>query len=432
MIENWFDASAPGFRERFVAFLRERRFDATGDIEASARDIVRDVRSRGGEAVAEYTRRFDRLEIDPTTLQSSSVNLDQLSRACPESVGDALAHAAKRIEAFHRLQVPSDKAWTDDDEITLGWKWSSLDSVGIYVPGGRASYPSSLLMNAIPARIAGVPRIVLVSPSPDGRMSPAVAHAAKLVGITEFYPIGGAQAVSALAFGAGALSPVDKIVGPGNAYVAAAKRQVYGVVGIDAIAGPSELTIVADATTRIDWIAADLLSQAEHDPLSQSILISSDAGYAQSVCAEIDRILGLLGAESSAAESWRRFGAVVIADRSMITGVVDLIAPEHVEIATASPELISADIKHAGAIFIGKWSPEALGDYATGSNHVLPTSGAARFSSGLSTTDFMKRTSIQKVTRRGFERLASTVQTLAEAEGLPAHALSVSIRRVEE
>ena len=313
--------------------------------------------------------------------------------------------------------------------LELGWRWTAVDAVGLYVPGGRASYPSSVLMNAVPARAAGVKRIAMVSPVPGGEFNPAVAYAAVRAGVTEFYPIGGAQAVSALAYGAGALKPVDKIVGPGNAYVAAAKRIVFGDVGIDTIAGPSEITVVGDNQNKPEWIAADLLSQAEHDPLAQSILITDDAEWASRVEVALEKQIGELATSRTVIEAWRDYGAIVIAPLHRAAEIVNQIAPEHVELAIADPDALAKDIRHSGAIFLGRWAPEALGDYVTGSNHVLPTSGAARFASGLSVLDFMKRTSIQRISEQGFRHLAQAAETLAKCEGLPAHGLSVSIRR---
>lgn len=414
----------------FRRFLKEPRGGAPGeDVLASVTAIVADVRSRGGKAVAEYTHRFDRLDLDPESLSHHALDLDELSASCPPDVRAAIEFAARRIEAYHAPQLPSDHEFTDDAGLRLGWRWTPVDSVGLYVPGGRASYPSSVLMNAVPARVAGVGRMVMVAPAPDGVLNPAVAYAAKVAGVSEFYPIGGAQAVAALSYGAGDLKPVDKIVGPGNAFVAAAKRVVFGDVGIDSIAGPSEICVVADASLPSQVIAADLLSQAEHDPAAQSILITSSEEVANSVEQSVARELGALATADTARQSWNEHGAIILAEPEQFAALVDLIAPEHVEIALSEPEPLAAQIRHAGAIFIGAWAPEALGDYVTGSNHVLPTSGAARFSSGLSVLDFMKRTSIQAISERGFFALADAAETLAQAEGLPAHARSVSSRR---
>lgn len=424
-----FDAQAPDFTDAFGKFLSLRRAQGSEDVHAAAAAIVRDVRSKGGEAVASYTERFDRLRVDPESLQADGLDIERLAHECPAEIRDALDFAATRIEAYHSQQKPSDHSFNDGHGLELGWRWSPVDAVGVYVPGGRASYPSSVLMNVVPARAAGVGRIVMVAPAPDGALNPAVAYAAVRGGVTEFYPIGGAQAVAALAYGAGELKPVDKIVGPGNAWVAAAKRIVFGDVGIDTIAGPSEITVVADGHNDPVWIAADLLSQAEHDPLAQSILITDDPAFAARVEAAAASQIPALSTAKATAESWRNHAAFVIAPLSMAADIVNQIAPEHVELAVADPDSIARDVRHSGAIFLGRWAPEALGDYVTGSNHVLPTSGAARFASGLSVLDFMKRTSVQRISEAGFRHLAPAAEALAACEGLPAHALSVSIRR---
>jgi histidinol dehydrogenase len=423
-----FDADAPGFAEEFTKFLSLRRAQGSEDVFAAAQAIIKDVRARGGQAVSDYTRKFDKVSVDPETLTAKDIELFKAAAHCPVDVREALDFAAVRIEAYHAHQKPQDHGFTDAQGLELGWRWSAIDAVGLYVPGGRASYPSSVLMNAIPAKAAGVSRLAMVAPVPGGDLNPAVAYAAIRAGVTEFYPIGGAQAVAALAYGAGRLKPVDKIVGPGNAYVAAAKRIVFGDVGIDTIAGPSEITVIADNQNQPDWIAADLLSQAEHDPMAQSILITDDEAFAQKVFDTAREMIGRLGSQTIL-DSWRHHAAAVIAPLGKAAAIVNQIAPEHVEIATADPDAIAQDIRHSGAIFFGRWAPEALGDYVTGSNHVLPTSGAARFASGLSVLDFMKRTSLQRIPRHGFEALAGAAETLAESEGLPAHKLSISIRR---
>lgn len=425
-----FDATAPDFVEAFGKFLALRRAQGTEDVHAATAVIVRDVRERGAAAVASYTQRFDRIAVDEATLQSPGIDLLEQAERCDPKVREALDFAAERIEAYHAQQRPKDHSFIDPHGMELGWRWTPVDAVGLYVPGGRASYPSSVLMNAIPAKAAGVKRIAMVSPAPGGQFNPAVAYAALRAGVMEFYPIGGAQAVAALAYGAGVLKPVDKIVGPGNAFVAAAKRIVFGDVGIDTIAGPSEITVVGDNQNRPEWIAADLLSQAEHDPLAQSILITDDAAWADAVEAAVEQQLVRLATSTTAAQAWRDYGAVVIAPLNAAAEIVNQIAPEHVEIATADPDTIAEDVRHSGAIFLGRYAPEALGDYVTGSNHVLPTSGAARFASGLSVLDFMKRTSVQRISEQGFRHLAQAAETLAVSEGLPAHGLSVSIRRV--
>jgi histidinol dehydrogenase len=424
-----FDASASGFAGAFADFLNLRRAQGSEDIFTSASAIVSDVRTRGGAALAQYTAKFDRVVLDAETLTAPGIDLFEAAKRCPADVREALDFAAVRIETYHAHQRPTDHSFTDSAGLELGWRWTAIDAVGLYVPGGRASYPSSVLMNALPARVAGVQRLAMVAPVPGGEMNPAVAYAAVRAGVTEFYPIGGAQAVAALAYGAGALKAVDKIVGPGNAWVAAAKRIVFGDVGIDTIAGPSEITVVADNLNNPEWIAADLLSQAEHDPLSQSILITDDPAFADRIEAAAARQLDQLATSTTASVAWHDYAAVVIAPLTSAAAIVNMIAPEHVEIATADPDAIARDVRHSGAIFLGRWAPEALGDYVTGSNHVLPTSGAARFASGLSVLDFMKRTSIQRIPESGFNALADVVEILARCEGLPAHGLSVSIRR---
>ncbi len=412
----------------FKAFMKEPRGGGSLDVSVAA-NIVDDVKNRGAVAVVEYTTKFDKLDLNVSTLASSQVDLEALASKCPENVKAAIKFAAKRIEYYHAQQMPSDHRFVDDDGVDMAWRWGPIDAVGLYVPGGRASYPSSVLMNAIPAKVAGVKRMVMVAPAPEGNLNPAVAYAALTVGITEFYPIGGAQAVAALAYGAGPLLPVDKIVGPGNAFVAAAKRIVFGDVGIDTIAGPSEITVVADGKNDPAWIAADLLSQCEHDPAAQSILITSDQGFADKVEIAVKEQLESLSTQATATTAWENHGAIVIAPMDRAAQLVDIIAPEHVEFAVDDPEELVDSVRHAGAMFVGRYGPEALGDYVTGSNHVLPTSGAARFSSGLSSLDFMKRTSIQRISVEAFAALSEAAETLAIAEGLPAHANSVSIRK---
>jgi histidinol dehydrogenase len=426
MSVRWFSGTDRDFSADFAAFLDRRRAGASDEIMLAATQIVRRVRREGGSALVELTEQFDGLTLDPSTLTSETVDVSGAADLCPEPVRRALEFAASRIEAYHRQQLPASHAFTDQTGAELGWRWSAIDAVGLYVPGGRASYPSSLLMNAIPARTAGVSRLALVSPAPGGRMNPAVAYAAKIAGVNEYYPIGGAQAVAALAYGAGPIRPVDKIVGPGNAWVAAAKRVVFGDVGIDTVAGPSEITVVADEANPPEWIAADLLSQCEHDPLAQAILITDSAEFAERVLRAADEMLASLS--DAARTSWNDYGAVVIVPLSQAADIVNRIAPEHVEIAVEAPDLIGDEIRHAGALFLGRFAPEALGDYVTGSNHVLPTSGAARFASGLSVLDFMKRTSVQRISERAFRALGPAAETLAGCEGLPAHARSVSVR----
>lgn len=423
-----FSTRDSGFEDQFASFLAEPRGNAS-DTTDIVRGILDDVRARGGAAVAEYTKRFDRFEIEAETLSSSTLKLDELAGECPQEVRDAIDFAHDRILAYHSAQMPPDHTFEDGYGMTLGWRWTPLDAVGVYVPGGRANYPSSVLMNMVPAKAAGVKRIVMVAPTPDGVLSPAVAYAALKAGVQEYYPIGGAQAVGALTFGAGVMKPVDKIVGPGNAFVAEAKRQVFGRVGIDTIAGPSEVCVISDGSVSASWIAADLLSQAEHDPSSQSILITTDAGHLADVARQIESQLSTLSTGETARQSWDTHGALVLCETlEQACEISNQIAPEHLELAVKDPETFVPLVRHAGAVFLGAWAPEALGDYVTGSNHVLPTSGAARFSSGLGLFDFLKRMSIQSATKQGFEHLAGAATALARSEHLPAHERSVSIR----
>ncbi len=420
-----FDTREPEFDIRFRAFLNERR-GVDADVDAAAAEIIETVRKGGLAAVLDYTRRFDKVELSEAELRVSAEEIEAGAAATPVEVREAIAFAAERIRRYHQRQRPADASFTDEAGVELGWRWTALESVGVYVPGGRAAYPSTVLMNAVPAAVAGVERIAMVTP--PGRLEPAVLCAAKAAGVTEIWRVGGAQACAALAFGAGPIEPVDKIVGPGNAFVAAAKRRLYGVVGIDALAGPSEIVVVADKDNDPRWIAADLLSQAEHDPSAQSILIADDAAFAAEVEAAVAVELQRLATGETATASWRDHGAVVLAPLDRAAGLVDLIAPEHVELAVADPEALSAQIRHAGAIFLGRLTPEAIGDYVAGSNHVLPTSRAARFSSGLSTYDFLKRSSIVRCDAAAFAKLGPPTVALAEAEGLPAHARSAAIR----
>jgi histidinol dehydrogenase len=420
-----FDASEPGFDDRFGAFLDERR-GAPANVDAAVRTIIGEVRDEGLDALLRLAKRFDHVELDAQSIRVSAEEIEAGANACSDEVRKALALAADRIRAYHTRQHPADHSFVDEAGARLGWRWTPLESVGVYVPGGRAAYPSSLLMNAVPAAVAGVDRIAMVTP--PGRLEPAVLAAAKLCGVTEIWRVGGAQAVAALAYGAGPIRPVDKVVGPGNAYVSEAKRQVYGVVGIDALAGPSEIVVVADGRNDPAWIAADLLSQAEHDPDAQSILITDDEAFAEAVTRAIDIELQQLATAEAATQSWRQHGAVVIAPMSVAPGLVDRIAPEHVELALEDPRAMADQIRHAGAIFLGRHTPEAIGDYVAGSNHVLPTSRAARFSSGLSVYDFLKRTSIVECSPEAFAALGPATVALAEAEGLPAHARSAAIR----
>jgi len=420
-----FDHADPGFPAAIAAFLNERR-GVSADVDAAAAEIIERVRSEGLAALLDYSRRFDKAVLTAETLAVTEAEIEAGLAACPGEVRKAMEFAAARIEAYHRRQRPADARFVDEAGVELGWRWTPLEAVGVYVPGGRAAYPSTVLMNAVPAKVAGVDRIAMVTP--PGRLDPAVLAAARIAGVSEIWRVGGAQAVAALAFGAGPIRPVDKIVGPGNAFVTAAKRRLYGVVGIDALAGPSEIVVVADGANDPDWIAADLLSQAEHDPAAQSILITDDAAFAGAVEAAVERQLSTLATGEDAGRSWADHGAVIIAPLDRSPGLVDQIAPEHVEFAVERPEALADRVRHAGAIFLGRYTPEAVGDYVAGSNHVLPTSRAARFSSGLSVYDFLKRTSIVKCDAAAFARLGPPTVALAGAEGLPAHARSASIR----
>ncbi|OYX35120.1 MAG: histidinol dehydrogenase [Caulobacterales bacterium 32-69-10] len=415
----------PGFETAFAAFLDERR-GSPPDVDAAVAEIIARVKADGLPAVLDYARRFDKADLTEATIKVTADEIAAGAEACEPKVREAIAFAAARIRRYHERQRPADARFIDEDGVELGWRWTALESVGVYVPGGRAAYPSTVLMNAVPAQVAGVERIAMVTP--PGRMAPAVLAAAQEAGVTEIWRIGGAHACAALAYGAGPIRPVDKIVGPGNAYVTAAKRRLYGVVGIDALAGPSEIVVVADAANDPEWIAADLLSQAEHDPDAQSILITPDADFAQAVAEAVERQLAVLATGEDAAASWAAHGAVIIAPLSASAALVDRIAPEHVEFAVEDPEALAAPVRHAGAIFLGRLTPEAIGDYVAGSNHVLPTSRAARFSSGLSIYDFLKRSSIVRCDAASFAKLAPHTVALAEAEGLPAHARSAAIR----
>ena len=420
-----FHFTDPDFETTFSAFIEERR-ETPEEVDAVVRDVIAAVRAEGLAALLRFAKEFDGVALDEHSIRVSEAEIEAGAAACSQSVREAIAFAAERIRSYHARQRPADLWFTDQAGVELGWRWTPIESVGIYVPGGRAAYPSTVLMNAVPAAVAGVERIAMVTP--PGRLQPAVLAAAKAAGVHEIWRVGGAQAVAALAYGAGPIRPVDKIVGPGNAFVTAAKRRVYGAVGIDALAGPSEIVVVADGANKPEWIAADLLSQAEHDPAAQSILITDDEAFAAKVEASIAEQLSTLSTGKDAAASWRDHGAVVIAPLDEAPKLVDRIAPEHVEFAVEDPERLADRVRHAGAIFLGRHAPEAIGDYVAGSNHVLPTSRAARFSSGLSLYDFIKRTSIVKCDEAAFGRLAPATVTLAEAEGLPAHARSAAIR----
>ena len=420
-----FNVSDPGFEAEFAAFLDAPR-GSPAQVDAAVAAIVEAVKAEGLPAVLRFAEQFDHASLTEATLRVTADEIEAGAAACPQAVRDAIDFAAARIRTYHARQRPADAQWVDETGTELGWRWTPLEAVGIYVPGGRAAYPSTVLMNAVPAQVAGVDRIAMVTP--PGKLQPAVLAAAKAAGVSEIWRLGGAHAVAALAYGAGPIAPVDKIVGPGNAFVTAAKRRLYGVVGIDALAGPSEIVVVADGANNPDWIAADLLSQAEHDPAAQSILITDDSAFADAVCAAIEAQLKTLATGEDAAASWRDYGAVILCPLQDSPRLVDRIAPEHVEFAVEQPQALSDRVRHAGAIFLGRNAPEAIGDYVAGSNHVLPTSRAARFSSGLSIYDFLKRTSLIRCDASAFEKLAGATIALAEAEGLPAHARSAAIR----
>ncbi len=416
------------FARQFDAFLAARR-EEEADVSQTVAQIIADVRARGDAAVAELTRRFDEIDVAAAGMRVTDAEIATAMAEVSAETMDALKLARDRIEAFHRRQLPSDDRYTDEQGAELGYKWTAVDSAGLYVPGGQAAYPSSVLMNAVPAKVAGVPRVAMVVPTPGEVMNPLVFAAARLAGVDEVYRIGGAQAVAALAFGTETVEPVAKIVGPGNAYVAEAKRQVFGTVGIDSIAGPSEVLIVADKDNRADWIAADLLAQAEHDAAAQSILITDDGELAEAVAREVDTQLATLPRGNIAGASWERFGAIIKVERlDQAPDLVNRLAPEHLELATADPEALLSGIRNAGAVFLGHYTPEAVGDYVAGPNHVLPTSRTARFSSALSVLDFMKRSSILRLSADALRALGPAAMTLADAEGLDAHARSIEMR----
>lgn len=406
---------------------------ARGAVEQSVRETVREivatVRERGDDALLELTRKFDRFPIDRESIRVDAAAMAVARAACGNEALDALAHAAERIRAYHARHIPEDTSYQDESGVTLGEYWTPVEAVGLYVPGGTASYPSSVLMNAIPAQVAGVPRLVATVPHPDGKVLPLVLAAAELAGIQEIYRVGGAQAVAALSFGTDTIAPVDKIVGPGNAYVAEAKRQVFGTVGIDLIAGPSEVLVVSDATSNPEWVALDLLSQAEHDPAAQAVLVTDDSAFADAVENAVEQCLETLPRRAIAGASWRDFGAViVVAGLADAPAVVNRLAPEHVELSVTDPEPMMRAIRTAGAVFLGRHTPEAIGDYVAGPSHVLPTSRSARFSSGLSVRDFLRRTSVVGCSEEGLAAIGPSASVLAEAEGLDAHRLSVDVR----
>jgi histidinol dehydrogenase len=422
------DTRSADFAQRFRAFLDTKR-EASADVESAVRAIIAEVAAGGDRALKTYTQKFDRLDLDRVGMKVTARELDAARAACDGESFAALELAHDRIEALHRRQRPQDDRFTDALGVELGARWTAIEAVGLYVPGGTAAYPSSVLMNAVPAKVAGVPRLVMVVPAPDGALNPLVLAAARLAGVDEVYRIGGAQAVAALAYGTETIAPVAKIVGPGNAYVAAAKRLVFGKVGIDMIAGPSEVLIIADRTGNPDWIAADLLAQAEHDASAQAILMTDDVALADAVEQALELQLARLPREKIAAASWRDFGAVLLVrELNEAVPLIDAIAPEHLEIAAADADALAARIRNAGAIFIGAHTPEAIGDYVAGSNHVLPTARSARFASGLGVLDFMKRTSILRCGPEQLRALGGAAIALGTAEGLDAHARSIAIR----
>ena len=422
------DVRDPGFEAAFRNFLGAKR-EASEDVDRVVADILADVRARGDAAVIELTARFDSLALTPETMRVPADDLANAAAACDPAVIAALTLAARRIADFHRRQMPDDLDHVDDDGLRVGYRWTAVAAAGLYVPGGTAAYPSSVLMNALPAKVAGVPRLVMTVPALKGELNPLVLAAAHIAGVDEVYRIGGAQAVGALAYGTATIAPVDKIVGPGNAYVAAAKRRVFGTVGIDMIAGPSEILVVADGSNDPAWIAADLLSQAEHDTAAQAILMTDDAAFAAAVERAVEAHLKVLPRAAIARQSWADHGAIVLlASLDDAIPLIDRIAPEHLELAVAAPRAMAYRVRNAGAIFLGRFAPEAVGDYLAGPNHVLPTARSARFSSGLGVLDFLKRTSMIDCDAGALAAVGPAAMTLARAEGLDAHALSLAIR----
>ncbi len=418
---------AAGFAAAFAALLSDR--DTAQDVQAPVASIIADVRARGDEAVRDYTERFDRLSLPASALRVSAAEIAAAMAAVPAAQMQALDLAAMRIERFHRAQLPQDLVMDDAAGLTLGMRWTALDAVGLYVPGGKAAYPSSVLMNAVPARVAGVKRVAMCVPTPGGVLNPLVLAAAHLAGVSEIFRIGGAQAVAAMAYGTASIRPVDRIVGPGNAYVAEAKRQVFGRVGIDSIAGPSEVLILADGAQHKRHVAMDLLAQAEHDELAQAVLITDDAVFAEAVAAAVAAEIPTLPRASIAGASWRDHGAIIVVrDWAEAVELTNRIAPEHLQIMTADPHALFAQIRHAGAAFLGRFCPEAIGDYVGGPNHVLPTGRSARFASGLSVYDFLKRTTWIDASEAGLQAIGPAGVILAEAEGLQAHGRSISVR----
>jgi len=422
------DASDQNFEESFVKILDAKREDSP-DVDYVVSEIIADVRARGDAALLELTKKFDRLTLTTETLQISKDEMAEHILKVPDEERTALELAAQRIRSYHERQLPENAMWREPNGAELGWRWTPVAQAGLYVPGGLASYPSSVLMNAIPAKVAGVGRLVVTFPTPDGVINPLVLLAAQISGVNEIYRIGGAQAVAALAYGTESIAPVDKITGPGNAFVAAAKRRVFGKVGIDMIAGPSEILVIADGDNNPDWIALDLLSQAEHDESAQSLLITTDAAFANAVATAVDGRLKTLQRKAIAGASWRDFGAIItVASLDIAAELANRIAPEHLELCVADPKALSKKIHHAGAIFLGAWTPEAIGDYVGGPNHVLPTAGSARFSSGLSVLDFMKRTTLASMSAEALRDIGPAAATLAKSESLEAHGLSITAR----
>ena len=425
---QFLDSREPGFEGRFAALLGMKREDSP-DVDAVVAGIIAEVRARGDAALIELTAKFDRLELAPGGLAFSEDEIDAACDAVPAAERAALELAAARIRDYHARQRPEDARWTDASGAELGWRWSAVQAAGLYVPGGLASYPSSVLMNAIPAKVAGVERLVICCPTPGGAVNPLVLLAARLAGVDAVYRIGGAQAIAALAYGTESIAPVDKITGPGNAFVAAAKRRVFGKVGIDMIAGPSEILVIGDGSGDAEWIALDLLSQAEHDESAQAILVTTSAAEAEAVRAAVERQLAVLERRAIAGASWRDFGAVILVrDLAEAAALSNRVAPEHLELCVADPEALLGAIRHAGAVFLGHWTPEAIGDYVGGPNHVLPTARSARFSSGLSVLDFMKRTTLARMTPEALRAIGPAAETLANSESLQAHGLSVRAR----
>ena len=425
---HFLNSADSDFEDRFIALLAMKREDSP-DVDDVVAGIIADVRTRGDAAVLDLTEKFDRMPLTADKLRFSEAANDALCAQVSAEERAALELAAERIRAYHVRQIPDDQMWTDPDGATLGWRWSPVAAAGLYVPGGLASYPSSVLMNAIPAKVAGVSRLAITVPTPDGVANPLVLLAARIAGVDEIYRIGGAQAIAALAYGTETIAPVDKITGPGNAFVAAAKRRVFGKVGIDMIAGPSEILVIADKHNDPDWIAVDLMSQAEHDESAQSVLITDDAAFGRAVAEAVDKRLETLERRAIAGKSWADFGAVItVRDLDEAAVLSDRFAPEHLELCVEDPEALSAKVTHAGAIFLGAYTPEAIGDYIGGPNHVLPTARSARFSSGLSVLDFMKRTTLAKMTPQALAAIGPAAERLAKSESLEAHGLSVRAR----